>query len=196
VALGDNGTYIMSFEDGDMAWSDGLVGDLCEDLDCIHRDNEKITAVALGRDGKTGGGSSTAADRAKSVHCIRVIDPSEDTYSYMGPGCAKDLGKLWEDAESDDRVVRVAFAPGGGRFVFTQSGATSFEGLPVSLTDKLKQRQEDEDEVEQMSILHNGEWFVLFESGASGVWCAPRHADGSFVALRDSELAWFAKLLW
>jgi hypothetical protein len=69
VASGDNGTYIISFEDGDMAWSDGLVGDLCEDLDCIHRDNNKITAVALGRDGNTGSGSSTAADRANLAEC-------------------------------------------------------------------------------------------------------------------------------
>jgi hypothetical protein len=71
------------------------------------------------------------------VNCISVIEPSEDTYSYMGQGCAKDLRKLWDDAEGDDRVLRVAFAPGGGRFVFTQGGATTFEGLPVSLTDKL-----------------------------------------------------------
>jgi hypothetical protein len=64
VALGDNGTYVVLFENGQRSWSSGLPDSLQKRLEQADSNNEDIADVALGRNqgSDTYNKSATPAD--------------------------------------------------------------------------------------------------------------------------------------
>jgi hypothetical protein len=209
VALGDNDTYIISYKDGGIAWSAGLSDGLYEALNTSWRRKKSLAAVTLGRN--QGSDSYATAEDPGEVWFIM-----RDTgTTYMGDACESELRQLWWDSDGDDRVEGVAFAPSGGWYVVSKDGGGRWAGLPKSLADTLNEYWDAEGGVEQLSVGHNGEYFVLFESGVhywSGVhptldriledggiggrslsveW-VELGPDGTFVALFDNHTVWYS----
>lgn len=127
VALGDNSTYVIAYENGDTAWSAGLSAGLCKTLKAAGRD---ITSVALGRNQ----GSDTYAT-SENPGDVYFVSLNRGATTYMGPQCASGLREMWNTGEGDKRVVKVSFAPDKGWFVLKRGQGTTRLGLPKSLND-------------------------------------------------------------
>lgn len=156
VALGDNSTYVIAYENGDTAWSAGLSAGLCKTLKAAGRD---ITSVALGRNQ----GSDTYAT-SENPGDVCFVSLNRGATTYMGPQCASGLREMWKTGEGDKRVVKVSFAPDKGWFVLKRGQGTTRLGLPKSLNDQFAELFVKYNGVQQLSVGHNGEWFVRLGS--------------------------------
>lgn len=208
VALGDDDTHVILYEDGDTAWSSALPDGLYTELRKSMKRRKGLAAVALGRN--QGSDSYwTAADPGEVWFLMR-----ESGTTYMGAGCEEELRDRWWNCDGDDRIVDVAFAPSCGWYAYRRGGGATWDGLPNSLHDELEAGWDEEGGVKHLSVGHNGEWFVLYESGAyrwNGVhptldrlldqqevggrvisveW-VELGPDGTFVALFDSHTVWY-----
>ncbi|KAF6253555.1 hypothetical protein COO60DRAFT_1546118 [Scenedesmus sp. NREL 46B-D3] len=142
AALGDSGTYVVSYEDGNIAWSEGLSDVLYNVLQTSVRYKKDVVGVAMGR------------------------NQGSDTYQTAeDPG---DVRWVARGVAGDDRVVDVSFAPNGGWYVRKEGGSCCWNGLPASLEDYLQKYWDEHDGVKELSVGHNGEYFVLFGSRAYG----------------------------
>jgi hypothetical protein len=164
VALGDNHTHVISYEDGRTAWSAGLSVNLVDDLNRSRCKGKPIETVALGRN-QGSDSSSTAEYPGPGEVWFMMRDTG---CRYMGDGCEGQLQQLWNDSEIGDceRIERVAFATNGGWCVRQEGGGGQWVNLPDSLAAMLRVRWWSEGGVRQLSVGHHGEWFVLFESGS------------------------------
>lgn len=208
VALGDSYTHVISYENGDMAWSSGLSDGLYEAVNTTRRYKKEIATVALGRN-QGSSSYSKAADPGEVWFMMR-----DTGTTYMGSACEDDLRDAWDEQEDSERVERVAFAPNGGWYLDTEGGGANWSGLPDSLEEALDELWDAEGGVEHLSVGHNGEWFVLFESGAylwqgvhptldrllskqevGGCTCNIEWVElgpgGTFVALCDKHTGWY-----
>jgi hypothetical protein len=160
VALGDNSTYVISYEDGDLAWSAGLSDGLYDTLKMTRKYKREVESVALGRN--QGSSSYNAPSDPGEVYFLR-----RNTHiTYLGEQCARGLINMWQDGDGDDFVVKVSFAPSNGWFAVDRGGSANWEGLPDSLHKALDAYWDDHDGVKALSVGHNGEWFVKWGTGA------------------------------
>lgn len=206
VALGDNGSYVVSFEDGDAAWS-GVSDELHDMLETTLKYKREVASVALGRN--QGSDTYCTAEVPEEVYFMR----RNTGVTYMGEQCEEELQAAWDAGEGDRFVVNVSFAPINGWFARRQVGAT-WNGLPDSLDEWLDRYWDKYDGVQQLSVGHNGEWFVLFKDGhygsngvhpalykllhskrgkkrTGGVQWVELGPDGTWVALFDKYTAWY-----
>lgn len=207
VALGDDFTHVILYQDGQEAWSAGLSDGLYLELQKSLRYKKTLAAVALGRNQ----GSDTYSSPSDPDEVWFLMRDTGTT--YMGSACEAELRDCWWDGAGEDRVVNVAFAPNGGWYVFKKGGAR-WSGLPKSLHEELREEWYAQDGVECLSVGHNGEWFVLYESGVynwEGVhptldrllraqkvggrdisieW-VELGPDGTFVAVFDNHTVWY-----
>lgn len=103
VALGDKGTHVILFEDGDTAWSSGLLDGLYAGLRKWLKRRKMVAAVALGRN-QGSDSYRTAADPGEVWFLVR-----ETGTTYMGAGCEEGLRDGWWNWDRNDEVVDVAF---------------------------------------------------------------------------------------
>jgi hypothetical protein len=146
------------YEDGDTAWSSGLPDSLDTELRKSLKRRKGVAAVALGRN-QGSDSYSTAANPDEVWFLMR-----ETGTTYMGDGCGVELRDRWWQGQGDERVVHVTFAPSGGWYVYCRGGGAQWTGLPMSLRDQLDAYWRQEGGVEHLSVGHNGEWFVRYES--------------------------------
>uniref|UniRef100_A0A383VKY9 Uncharacterized protein n=1 Tax=Tetradesmus obliquus TaxID=3088 RepID=A0A383VKY9_TETOB len=120
---------------------------------------------------------------------------------------------MWNTGEGDKRVVKVLFAPDKGWFVLKRGQGTTRLGLPKSLNDHYDDYFDKYNGVQQLSVGHNGEWFVRLGSGwawngvhptlnmllkqdvsssmTGAVQWVELGPDGTWVALFDKYTAWY-----
>jgi hypothetical protein len=208
VALGDDNTHVISYENGAIAFSGGLSKGLYETLDRSWKRKKSLATVALGRN-QGSDSYSTASDPGEVYFMMR-----DTGTTYMGVACEEGLRQRWWEGKGDDRVEGVAFAPSCGWYLFKQGGGAAWNNLPKSLTDTLDEHWQPEGGVNRLSVGHNGEYFVLFESGVH-YWAGVHPTldrileegkigsrslsiewvelgpDGTFVALFDNHTVWY-----
>jgi hypothetical protein len=208
VALGDDFTHVIVFEDGDTAWSEGLSDGLYDTLTKTYKRGKKVASVAMGRNQ----GSDTYST---------ATDPDEVWFmmwntgtTYMGTGCDEELRNEWWESEGENRVEKVVFAPNNGWHVSRRGGGEWMDNLPSALSKHIDKTWDTGDSVQSISVGHNGEYFALYESGRyiwSGVhptldrllekkkvggrackveW-VELGPDGTFVALFDTHTVWY-----
>ena len=119
---------------------------------------------------------------------------------------------MWWNGEGDDRVSKVFFGPNNGWCIFKEGGSISWDNLPDSLSDTIDAHWDEYDGVDDLSIGHNGEWFVKYGDGHFE-WCGVHPAleavfdlpsgkrggvewvelgpDGAFVALFEKYTCWY-----
>jgi hypothetical protein len=201
VALGNNGTYVVLFENGKRSCSSGLPDSLQKWLKEADSNNEDIADVALGRNQ----GSDTY-DRSASladVAFLRLDTKQVAGTTRLSVGSEASLKDDWWESKNDKRVVKVCFAPSNGWFLRRQGGImqATYKGLPASLSctigDNNYQRWKDEGSIKTLSVGHNGEWFVLWGSGGytwNGVhltlWELLRPKSGSTLRNRTGWVEW------
>uniref|UniRef100_A0A383VJ76 Uncharacterized protein n=1 Tax=Tetradesmus obliquus TaxID=3088 RepID=A0A383VJ76_TETOB len=167
----------------------------------------EVASVALGRN--QGSDTYCTAEVPKEVYFMR----RNTGVTYMGEQCEEELQAAWNAGEGDRFVVNVSFAPSNGWFARLQVGVT-WNGLPDSLDEWLDRHWDKHDGVQQLSVGHNGEWFVLFKDGhygsngvhpalytllnskrgnkrTGGVQWVELGPDGTWVALFDKYTAWY-----
>jgi hypothetical protein len=208
VALGDDFNHVVLYEDGEVAWSSGLPDGLYDELSKAVKRGKGVAAVAMGRN--QGSDSYSTASNPDEVWFLKRSTGT----TYMGVGCEPELRTHWWDWQGQDRIVDAAFAPNRGWFTYSQGGGDFWQNLPSSLTQDLDENWEKENGVKRMSVGHNGEWFVRYNSGLH-VWqglhptldCLLRKQkvghrditiewvelgpDGTFVALFDRHSVWY-----
>jgi hypothetical protein len=159
VALGDDGTYVISYEGGGTAWSSGLPDGLYNALKLAVKYKRSVAAVSMGRN--QGSSSYSTAEDPGEVWLLK-----RDTgVTYMGEECPQMLQDIWQEGDGDDFVAQMCFAPSNGWFVFRKGGGATWDGLPDSLEVALDEWWEEYGGVQSLSVGHNGEWFVKFGTG-------------------------------
>lgn len=165
VALGDNSTYIVSYEGGGVSWSAGLPDGLYDTLNDITKKEDGIAYAAMGRiEGSDSYEQPT--DGGDEVWFVR----EDNGTTWMGSSCDQTLRNVWWGGNEDHRVKTVHFAPSNGWFALKSGGGARWNNLPASLDDALDQYWDKYNGVDSLSVGHNGEWFVRYGTGHSQ-WC-------------------------
>jgi hypothetical protein len=209
VALGDDGVYVIAYDDGASTWS--VISDKLHKTlnNTLKRNGRGVAFVSLGRNQ-----GSDSYDTAVDPDDVYFVRRNTGT-TYLGAQCADKLRDQWWNGEDDERVVKVSFAPSNGWYAFERGGGATYEGLPASLKEHLDEYWQEYDGVQALSVGHNGEWFVKYVKGgayaSSGVHPAlykllhtetgmsrtgavewvELGPDGTFVALFERYTAWY-----
>lgn len=187
VALGDGGTFVISYEDGDLTWSAGLSNGLIKVLRATHKYKRELCTISLGRN--EGSGSYAVPDDPGEVWFAR----RNTGVTYLGMSASADLREAWDTGEGDDFITHVFFAPSQGYFELTEGGGASWSDLPASLGAELEESWDHEGSVESRPRVHPTLNMLLKEwSDVTGEleW-AELGPNGTFVALFERYTAWY-----
>ncbi|GAB4822344.1 hypothetical protein N2152v2_009390 [Parachlorella kessleri] len=184
LATGPNGEWFVRFLDG--TWEMDEISDECASAaDELQADGFAILSIMFGEDCSCDvplGLYNTLTGRHPSLPPVEYVALGPDDSYFVqftdgdwelaGPSSLYEA--LCEATNQGVSVQLLAFAPDDGWYVLWEDGASSWEGLPRQLHNKLNGRQKSLPGVEQLAIGPSGEWFVRF---LNGDWRMDGHSD-------------------
>jgi hypothetical protein len=202
---------VICYEDGTCDWSVSHDSDIHEVLEKSAKYKKAVNYVSMGRN--DGSDSYFYPPDPSNIWFVRRATGT----TYLGKSCCSgnglgDLQDHWWNDTGDDRVERVSFAPNKGWFVIKANRGARWENLPDSLSTALEEYWTEHKGVVDLSVGHNGEWFIRYGDGSyqvcgvhpslsavldmpdekrGGVEWVEMGPDGTFVALFEKYTCWY-----
>jgi hypothetical protein len=139
AALGDNGSYVVLFENNKWACSSNLSeSGVYKRMKEGNADTSDLAYVALGRN--QGSDAYDAAAPPARVAFARLDKESVAGTTYVFSGCKKGLKHTWWETKDDRRAVTVCIAPTNGYrrwWLLSRNGDATRKGLPAPLDSSI-----------------------------------------------------------